>query len=145
MDAARIHTFGGPEVIQIDEVEVPTPGENEVLVRVAAAGVGPWDALIREHKSVVNIHLPITLGSDLAGVVDSVGPGVRQFKVGDEIYGVTNENFCGAYAEYALAEAARIAVMPRSLNVIAAASVPATLSRGRRCSAMDRCSRALCL
>ena len=53
MKAARIHNFGGPEVIVVEEVAVPVPGSGEVLVKVAATGVGPWDALIREGKSKV--------------------------------------------------------------------------------------------
>jgi len=64
------------------------------------------------------------LGSDLSGVIDSIGPGVEQFKVGDEVFGVTNERFTGAYAEYALAKAAMIAPKPKSLNHTHAASVP---------------------
>jgi NADPH:quinone reductase-like Zn-dependent oxidoreductase len=93
-------------------------------MRVAAAGVGPWDALIREKKSIVNVPLPIILGSDLAGIVESIGPGVQQFKPGDEVYGVTNEDFCGAYCEYAVAQAHMIAPKPKSLSHIEAASVP---------------------
>jgi NADPH:quinone reductase-like Zn-dependent oxidoreductase len=124
MKAARIHSFGGPDVITIDDVPTPAPGESEVLVRVAAAGVGPWDALIREHQGEVDISLPIALGSDLAGVVESVGAGVTQFKQGDEVYGATNKSFCGAYAEYAVAKADMIAVKPKSLDFLAAASVP---------------------
>lgn len=124
MKAARIHKFGGPEVIDIDEVPRPTPDRDELIVRVTAAGVGPWDALIRERKSAVDIELPIILGSDLAGTVDSVGPGVTTFAPGDEVYGVTNKNFCGAYAEYAIASVGMIAPKPKSLTLIAAASVP---------------------
>jgi NADPH:quinone reductase-like Zn-dependent oxidoreductase len=62
---------------------------------VAAAGVGPWDSLIREHKSVVNVPLPLTLGSDLSGLIEEIGLGVSAFKTGDEVYGVTNPDFCG--------------------------------------------------
>src|SRR5581483_6306622 len=99
MKAARIHRFGPPDVIVIDDVPRPTPAGNEVLIRVAAAGVGPWDALIREKKSVVNVELPLILGSDLAGTVEAVGSAILQFQPGDEVYGVTNPNFCGAYCE----------------------------------------------
>jgi NADPH:quinone reductase-like Zn-dependent oxidoreductase len=109
MKANRIHRFGPPEVIVIDDIARPTPKPDELVVRVAAAGVGPWDALIREHKSAVNISLPVILGSDLASVVDSVGSAVTQFKPGDEVYGVTNKDFCGAYAEYAVDQAKMIA------------------------------------
>lgn len=124
MKAARIHKFGGPEVIDINEVPRPTPDRDELIVRVTAAGVGPWDALIRERKSAVDIELPIILGSDLAGTVDSVGSGVTAFAPGDEVYGVTNKDFCGAYAEYAIASVGMIAPKPKSLTLIAAASVP---------------------
>ena len=96
MKAVRIHRFGGPEVIVIDELPIPSPGPGELLVRVDAAGVGPWDALIREGKSKVSPPPPLTLGSDLSGVVEAVGPGVAEFKVGDQVYGVTNAQFCGA-------------------------------------------------
>ena len=124
MKAARIHRFGPPDVIVLDDLPRPTPDPDQVLICVAAAGVGPWDALIREQKSVVNASLPLTLGSDLSGIVEAVGAGVTEFKAGDEIYGVTNPQFIGAYAEYALASAKMISRKPRSLDFNAAASVP---------------------
>jgi len=124
MKAGRIHFFGAPNAIVIEEIPCPTPGEGELVVRVAAAGVGPWDALIREGKSVVQVPLPLILGSDLAGIVDSVGTGFIQFKPGDEVFGVTNKQFCGAYAEYAVASAQMVAAKPRSLSFVDAASVP---------------------
>ena len=124
MKAARIHNFGGPEVIVVEDVPVPVAGPGEVLVRVAASGVGPWDALIREGKSNVSPPPPLTLGSDLSGVIEAVGPGVTEFKNGDEIYGLTNPQFCGANAEYALALANMIALKPLSMTDIEAASVP---------------------
>jgi len=124
MRAGRIHHFGPPNAIVIDEIACPTPEEGQLVVRVAAAGVGPWDALIREGKSVVQLSLPVILGSDLAGIVESVGTGVVQFKPGDEVFGVTNKQFCGAYAEYAVASARMIAARPQSLSFVEAASVP---------------------
>ena len=124
MKAARIHNFGGPEVIVVEDVAIPAPGSGEVLVQVAAAGVGPWDALIREGKSKVVPPPPLTLGSDLSGVVEAVGLGVTEFKNGDEVYGVTNPQFCGANAEYAIAIATMIAVKPLGITDIEAASVP---------------------
>jgi NADPH:quinone reductase-like Zn-dependent oxidoreductase len=124
MKVARIHRFGPPDVIVIDEISRPTPGDGELIVKVAAAGVAPWDALIREKKSVVDAPLPLILGSDLAGVVDSVGAGVSRFKPGDEVFGVTNKQFCGAYAEYAVVSAEMAAVKPKSLSFTEAASVP---------------------
>jgi NADPH:quinone reductase-like Zn-dependent oxidoreductase len=124
MKAARIHKFGGPEVIVVEDVPIPSPGSGEVLVQVAATGVGPWDALIREGGSKVAPPPPLTLGSDLSGTVKEVGPGVTEFKVGDEVYGVTNPQFYGANAECAIATASMIAVKPRGLTHIEAASVP---------------------
>ena len=99
-------------------------GREKCWCRVAATGVGPWDALIREGKSKVTPPPPLTLGSDLSGVVEAVGPGVTEFKNGDEIYGVTNPQFCGANAEYAIAIATMIALKPLGITDIEAASVP---------------------
>jgi len=124
MKAARIHNFGGPEVIIVEEMAVPVPGSGEVLVKVAATGVGPWDALIREGKSKVAPPPPLTLGSDLSGVVEAVGLGVTEFTNGDQVYGVSNPQFCGANAEYAIAIATMIALQPLGITDIEAASVP---------------------
>ena len=74
----------------VSPAPIPTPIEGEVGVKVMAAGVGPWDAWIRAGKSVLPQPLPLTPGSDIAGVVVEVGPGVQKFAVGDEIFGVTN-------------------------------------------------------
>ena len=108
----------------MEEVPCPAPSAGEVLVRVAAAGVGPWDALIREGKSKVSPPPPLTLGSDLSGIVEAVGPGVSGFKEGDEIYGVTNPQFCGGQAERAVASAGMVARKPRGLTFLEAASAP---------------------
>ncbi|MET0644161.1 MAG: NADP-dependent oxidoreductase [Candidatus Binatia bacterium] len=124
MKAVRVHKFGSPEVISIDDLPKPQPGRGEVVVRVKAAGIGPWDGLIRSGKSVLPHPLPLTLGSDLSGEVDSVGAGVEHLKIGDEVFGVTNERFTGAYAEYAVARAAMLAPKPKRLNHTHAASVP---------------------
>jgi NADPH:quinone reductase-like Zn-dependent oxidoreductase len=124
MKAVRVHRFGPPEVISLDDLPNPEPGRGEVVVRVKAAGIGPWDALLRSGKSVLPQPLPLILGSDLSGEVDSVGAGVEKFKVGDEVFGVTNERFTGAYAEYAVAKAAMLAPKPKRLNHTHAASIP---------------------
>jgi len=124
MKAVRIHRFGPPEVISLDDLPKPEPGRGEVVVRVKAAGIGPWDALIRSGKSVLPQPLPLILGSDLSGEVESVGVGVEKLKVGDEVFGVTNERFTGAYAEYAVAKAEMVAPKPKRLNHTHAASIP---------------------
>jgi NADPH:quinone reductase-like Zn-dependent oxidoreductase len=124
MRASRIHAFGQPDVIVIDEVAVPTPGAGEVLVKVHAAGVGPWDSWIRTGNSALPQPLPLTLGSDLSGVITELCDGVIDFAVGDEVYGVTNPQFTGACAEYTVASAGMIARKPRSVTHVEAASVP---------------------
>jgi NADPH:quinone reductase-like Zn-dependent oxidoreductase len=124
MMAWRVHEFGPPETMQFERVPVPVPGLGEVLVKVRAAGVGPWDGWIRAGRSALPQPLPLTLGSDLTGEVQAVGPDVADRRVGDQVYGVTNPRFIGAYAEYALAAAAMIARKPTSLSHIEAASIP---------------------
>jgi NADPH:quinone reductase-like Zn-dependent oxidoreductase len=124
MKAARIHRFGPPDVIVVEDIPRPSPAAGEVLVRVAAAGVAPWDAIIREGSSKVSPPPPLTLGSDLSGVLEAVGPGVSQFKSGDEVYGVTNPQFVGANAEFAVASANMVAVKPERLSSLEAASIP---------------------
>ena len=73
-----------------EDVPVPTPGPGQVLVRILAAGVGPWDAWIRAGKSVLPQPLPLTLGADLSGVVEAVGPDVSGLRPGAEVLGATN-------------------------------------------------------
>ena len=124
MKAARIHRFGPPDVIEVEEIPRPNPATGQVLVRVAAAGVAPWDALIREGQSKVSPPPPLTLGSDMCGVVEAVGAGVSSFQVGDDVYGVTNAQFVGANAEFAAASALMIAPKPKRLTRVEAASVP---------------------
>ena len=124
MKAVRVHRFGPPEIISVEDVSKPEPADGEVVVQVKAAGVGPWDALIRSGKSALPQPLPLTLGSDLSGVVHSIGPGVEGLKIDDEVFGVTNERFTGACAEYAVAKATMIAHKPKTLNHTHAASVP---------------------
>ncbi|OUM00300.1 hypothetical protein A8M77_21700 [Variovorax sp. JS1663] len=126
MKAARIDRFGPIGHIALREIERPAPGPGEVLVRVHASGVGPWDAWIRTGQStrVPAESLPVTLGSDLSGVVEAIGPGVVSVAVGDEVFGVTNPWFNGANAEFALAQASMIARKPARLGHVAAASMP---------------------
>lgn len=122
--AAVVHRFGPPEVIQIETATVPAPDAGQVRLRVQAAGVGPWDAQVRSGRSSTSRPLPLVIGAELAGVVETVGPGVSWVAVGDVVYGVTNAHFTGAHAELALADAARICVRPTMLTSIEAAAVP---------------------
>jgi NADPH:quinone reductase-like Zn-dependent oxidoreductase len=124
MMAWRVHEFGPPSVMMFEQVPQPDPQVGEVLVKVQAVGVGPWDGWIRAGKSALPQPLPLTLGSDLSGEIIAVGPGVSDLRAGDQVYGVTNPQFTGAYAEYALASAAMISKKPTFLTFIEAASVP---------------------
>src|SRR3954465_10811783 len=124
MMAWRVHAFGPPETMSFEAVPRPQPGRGEVLVKVHAAGVGPWDGWIRAGRSALPQPLPLTLGSDLSGVITAVGPEVADFAVGDAVLGVTNPRFVGAYAEYALAAETMIARKPGTLTHVEAASVP---------------------
>jgi len=124
MKAACVRVFGAPTVITIDDLPRPNPLSGQVLVRVRAARVGPWDALVREGKSGLKRPLPLILGSELSGIVEAIGEEVTGFKPGDEVYGATNEMFTGAYVEYALASAAMVADKPKKLTHIEAASSP---------------------
>jgi len=124
MAAARIGQFGPPEIVSVANVEVPEPGECEVLVRVCAAGVGPWDALARLGKSGVPVTLPLTLGAEISGVVEKVGPNTTGFAPGDEVFGATNPMFVSGYAEYAVASARMMTRKPAGLSHIEAAALP---------------------
>jgi NADPH:quinone reductase-like Zn-dependent oxidoreductase len=124
MKAWRVHEFGNPERMIFETIPRPVPAADEVLVKVHAAGVGPWDAWIRAGKGALPQPLPLTLGSDLAGEVADLGAGLSDIAVGDQVFGVTNNQFLGAYAEYAIASAAMLSKMPSSLSYVEAASVP---------------------
>lgn len=124
MKAWRVHAFGAAEAMNFETISRPDPGPGEVLVRVHAAGVGPWDAWIRAGKSALPQPLPLTLGSDLAGEVQKIGSGSINLSVGDQVFGVTNTQFLGAYAEYAVASASMLAKKPQSLSYVQAAAVP---------------------
>jgi len=123
MKAARVLRFGPPSVITNDDLPRPEPVAGQLLVHVKAAGVGNWDSLIREGKVKLQ-PLPLILGSELSGIVVAIGADVSGFKLADEVYGATNEQFSGAYAEYALSLARMMAQKPKTLNFIEAASAP---------------------
>ncbi|KWV59719.1 quinone oxidoreductase [Rhizobium altiplani] len=120
----RIHEFGPPDVMRLEEIEVSTPETDEVIVRVHAAGVGPWDGWIRSGNSALPQPLPLILGSDISGVIVAVGRGVDHLQIGDQVYGVTNKRFCGGYAQHAVAKASMLGKKPPSIDHVAAASLP---------------------
>ena len=129
MKAVRIHRFGGPEVMNVEEIERPIPAPDEILVKVYASGVNPVDWVIRNGKNDALkslFKLPMTLGWDAAGVVEDWGSEVTGFQKGDAVYGVPNfpGNGNGSYAEYCTAKADQFALKPRSLGFTEAAGVP---------------------
>src|SRR5437762_13054518 len=90
MRAIRVHESGGIDAMRLDEIPRPVPGAGEVLVAVKAAGVGPWDRLIREGQSGLGQARPLTLGSDISGTVAALDVGVRVFALGDAVSGAPN-------------------------------------------------------
>jgi NADPH:quinone reductase-like Zn-dependent oxidoreductase len=132
MKAVCVHQFGGLDVLTYEEIPRPTPGTGQLLVRVRAAGVGPWDALIRAGASALPQPLPLVPGSDIAGDIEAVGAGVSSYRRGDAVFGVTNDWFTGGYAEYAVAEAAMIAPKPERLGYVEAAALPVVASTARQ-------------
>lgn len=124
MKAIVVHAFGGPEVLTVVTLPVPRCGPNEVLVRVHAAGVGPWDAWIRGGSSAVPQPLPLVPGSDVSGNVEQVGELVEGFTPGDAVFGATNSHFTNGYAQFVPCDSGMIARKPVLLSHVEAASVP---------------------
>jgi NADPH2:quinone reductase len=124
MKAIRVHAFGGPEVLALEDVPQPEVGPGLVLVRVKAVGVNPVDVSIRNgaYKNVVPPYIP---GSDAAGVVDSVGGGVTHVKPGDRVFitGTTSPGFTGACAEFSLSRAAQVHPLPAPLTFAQGAAI----------------------
>jgi NADPH:quinone reductase-like Zn-dependent oxidoreductase len=126
MKAIRVHQYGGPEVLKFEEAPRPQPGPGEVLVRVRAAGVNPVDWKVREgrYKEAFVYRMPFVPGWDVSGVVESTGPHVALLAEGDEVYGSPSMVRNGTYAEYAVVPEAELALKPRSVDHLHAASVP---------------------
>jgi len=124
MKAVRIHRYGGPEELVVDEIERPVPGPGQALVRVLAAAVNPIDVAVREDRFPTPKAPPKTLGSDGAGVIEALGPDTSGVVVGDEVFfsglGVGSE---GSYAEYALIADAQAVPKPAALPFPEAASL----------------------
>ncbi len=123
MKAIQVHEFGGPEVLKLEDVPVPTPREGEMLVRVHAAGVNPVDSAIR-RGGFGRRALPYTPGFDVSGVVETVGEGVTKFKSGDAIFACQNLNRSGSYAQFTIVREDEAAMKPEALSHEDAAGVP---------------------
>jgi len=126
MKAIRIHSYGGPEVLQYEDAPRPRPRSSEVLIRVHAAGVNPIDWKMRSGSLDGSIQhkLPLIPGWDVSGVVEEVGLGVSQFKKGDEVFAMADPTRDGAYADYIAVHETAVALKPKSLHHVRAAAVP---------------------
>jgi NADPH2:quinone reductase len=114
MKAIRVHEFGGPEVLKLEDVVRPTPSAGQVLVRIHAAGVNPYDTYMRAGTYPLKPPLPYTPGSDGAGIVEAVGEGVKKVTQGDRVY--TARTLTGAYADYALALEEQVHPLPAKID-----------------------------
>jgi NADPH2:quinone reductase len=114
MKAVRVHEFGSPKVLRVEEVPTPQPGPGQVLVRMHAIGVNPVETYIRAGKYARLPALPYTPGNDGAGVVEQVGPDVNQFRVGDRVY--TAGSITGTYAEFALCKTEQVHSLPANVS-----------------------------
>src|SRR5467141_4492380 len=114
MKAIRVHQFGGPEVLKLEEVPTPKPDAGQVLLRVRAIGVNPYDTYMRAGTYAIKPPLPYTPGSDAAGTVEAVGPAVTKVKPGDRVY--TAKTLSGAYAEYVLALEEQVHRLPDNVS-----------------------------
>ena len=130
MKAIRIHSFGGPEVLELDDVPIPQPGDDELLMRIHAASVNPVDYKIRRGTVpwVSREMLPMTLGRDLSGTVESAGAGVDAFSDGDALYAMLGGIDRGSYAQYVVVKPNEAAPKPARLSHIGAAAVPLAAS-----------------
>ncbi|GAA2132288.1 NADPH:quinone reductase-like Zn-dependent oxidoreductase [Glycomyces algeriensis] len=125
MRAIVQNALGGSEVLELAEVERPEPGAGEILVKVHAAGLNPVDWKVRTYGAITGDPTPFTVGWDVSGTVEAVGPGVRLYRVGDEVYGMPRfPEFAGAYAEYVTAPARHFAPKPAGLSHEEAAALP---------------------
>jgi NADPH2:quinone reductase len=113
MNSIRIHNFGGPEVLKLEDLPTPVPAANQVLIRVSAIGVNPVETYIRAGIYGPRAF-PFTPGADAAGTVESVGASVTSVKPGDRVY--TAGTLSGAYAEYTLCDAAQVHPLPANVN-----------------------------
>ena len=133
--AVVVHEFGGRDKLRLDDVPEPKLFPDGVRIRIRAAGINPVDWKTREGRQEPRFpHIfPVVLGWDAAGVVEDVGPAVRWFKPGDEVYAYCRKHFMGegTYAEQVVVPDGFVARLPRNLNFAEAAAVPEHMERAR--------------
>src|SRR5437763_9638 len=121
MKAIRVSEYGDPSVLKLEEVPTPQPGQGQVLVRSHAVGINPVDTYLRSNTDNRGPKLPYTPGSDAAGVVEAVGPGVTALKPGDRVY--FGGSVTGAYAELSLCEPSQVHPLPGNVSFAQGAAV----------------------
>ena len=126
MKAVRIHTYGGSDVLVYEDAPHPIAGDGEVLIRVFASTVNPFDCAVRAGymSGYLKHTLPLVLGTDVSGVVEAVGTGVADFSPGDEVYARAGVIRDGTNAEFVVANASEVAAKPASLDHVHAAALP---------------------
>ena len=126
MKAIKIHEFGGPQVLKIEEVETPVPKDDEILIKMYASGVNPADYIVRQGGNEILkpfLKLPLGLGLDGAGKIEKIGSDVTGFKKGDKVYGIPNF-LSGTYAGFIAAKANQFAIMPNNVSFNEAGAIP---------------------
>lgn len=126
MKAFRIHEYGNVDLLKMDEVSIPEIEKDEVLIKVYATSVNPVDWKIREgYLKGMNLHkLPLTLGWDVAGIIEKTGDDVTEFKIADEVYSRPSIERDGTYAEYIVVKAKEVAFKPKSITFLESATIP---------------------
>src|SRR5580658_8655098 len=122
----QYHRYGGPEEMRLEQVETPNPGRGEVRVKVRAASANPADWKVRAGnlRLVSGAKFPRGMGHDFAGVIDAVGPGVTQRKVGDEVFGISGIRAAAAFADYLVISETGAYRKPAGVSFEMAAALP---------------------
>src|SRR5437867_5975054 len=121
MEAIRVHQFGEPEVLRLEEVPTPQPGSGQALVRMQAIGVNPVETYIRAGTYSYKPMLPYTPGNDGAGVVEQIGDSVTEFKPGDRVY--TAGSISGTYAQFASCKTEQVHPLPANVSFVQGAAM----------------------
>ena len=121
MKAIRVHQFGDPVVMQLEEVTEPSPGPGQVVVKLKAIGINPVDTYIRSGTYTIKPELPYTPGNDAAGIIESIGEGVDHVSVGDRVY--IAGSISGTYAEQALCDAVKVHILPEKISFAQGAGI----------------------
>ena len=126
MRAVQIQEFGGPEVLTIHELPIPSPGQGELLVQVHAAGINPVDTGVRSGRAAALAAAvpPYVPGFDISGTVAAVGSGITNFEIGDEVFAMLDLRRGGGYAEFAIVKEDEAAIKPTNISFSEAASMP---------------------